>query len=196
MSGIAFESQEGPAKPTGEPGTLLSIYVDDYRYLSPGARYGFGVMTGNAYIEAVLTFADLATGTRFGVQTYNTSSSAWEGVLSAMTEKQIDAIVTEIARDMRRRPAASAVTPVVQMPSQPVPGDLPVSASTPIPISASPSGTYAYEVERMPAVKACQPTTKASLTGRGPGFENYSVTCTNRDVISVRCDYGTCRVLK
>src|SRR5690349_10688405 len=62
LASLGFEVQTGKAKPTGEPGTLLDVYVDDYRYLSPGARYGFGIMTGNAYIESRIRFLDLRTG--------------------------------------------------------------------------------------------------------------------------------------
>lgn len=96
QANIAFVFQDGPAKPTGEPGTLLSVYVDDFRFLRPGTRYAVGIMSGNAYIESKLTFIDLATGTVFGVQTANTSSSAWEGIFSAMTDRQVRAIAADV----------------------------------------------------------------------------------------------------
>jgi hypothetical protein len=102
-AGLAFDTQEGEPKPTGEAGTLLVVHVNDYRYLSPGARFGFGVMTGNAYIDAKIRFADLKNGKPFGEQSYNTSSSAWQGIFSAMTEKQVQAIAAEIVREVRTR---------------------------------------------------------------------------------------------
>ena len=40
---------------------------------------------------------------RFGEQTYNTSSSAWEGVFSAMTNRQVDAIAADVVRQVKGR---------------------------------------------------------------------------------------------
>lgn len=98
---IAF--QEGPARPTGEAGTLLAFEVQDYRWLSTGARYGLGVMTGNAFVNARLQFQDLKSGASYGSRTVNTSSSAWQGVFSAMTDKQLQAIARDTLADLRRR---------------------------------------------------------------------------------------------
>ena len=100
-AGIPFEMQEGTARPTGQSGTLLSVYVTDYRFIRPGSRYAVGVMTGNAYIESKLTFRDLRTGETLGVQTANTSSSAWEGVFSAMTNRQLEAIAADVMRQLK-----------------------------------------------------------------------------------------------
>jgi hypothetical protein len=71
--------------------------------LSSGARFGFGVMTGNAYIDAKIQFADLKSGRPFGERSYNTRSTAWQGIFSAMTEKQVQAIAAEIAREVKPR---------------------------------------------------------------------------------------------
>lgn len=57
-------------------------------------------------------------------------------------------------------------------------------------------GQDSYNVERMPDVRACNPSPRAALSSRGPGFENYTVACTSGDVLVVRCDLGNCRVLK
>jgi hypothetical protein len=91
-AGVPFGFQDGAAQPTGEEGTLLAVYVNDYRYVSTGARFGLGVMTGNAYIDSKVRFMDLMNGQLRGEQGYNTSSSAWQGVFSAMTSKQVAAI--------------------------------------------------------------------------------------------------------
>lgn len=101
--GAKFVPQEGKPQPTGEPGTLVVVNVNDYRYISPGARYGFGALTGNAYVDSTVRFMDLKTGALLGERSYNTSSSAWQGVFSAMTEKQIQAITTEIANEVKAR---------------------------------------------------------------------------------------------
>lgn len=99
-AGATLSEQEGDPRPLQQPGTLVSIYVDDYRYISPGARYGFGIMTGNAFVDAKVKFSDLNDGHAFGERTYNTSSTAWQGIFSAMTGKQIEAICKEIVSEI------------------------------------------------------------------------------------------------
>lgn len=102
-AGVKYMEQEIAARPTNEPGTLVTVHVNDYRYLSPGARYGFGVMTGNAYMNSQVRFTDLKSGGPYGERTYNTSSSAWEGIFSAMTAKQIEAICKQIVAEIAQR---------------------------------------------------------------------------------------------
>jgi hypothetical protein len=101
--GASFSAQEGEPKPTGEAGTLVVVDIADYRYLSPGARYGFGIMTGNAFIKSKVQFRDLAAGDVFGERTYDTTSTAWQGIFSAMTEKQVQAICTQVVAEISRR---------------------------------------------------------------------------------------------
>jgi hypothetical protein len=102
LAGVPFAMQEGAPQPTGETGTLLSVYVDDYRFIRPGTRYATGILSGNAYIESKLTFSDLKTGAVWGSKAANTSSSAWQGVFSAMTNKQVEAIAADVMRDLKR----------------------------------------------------------------------------------------------
>ena len=100
-SGAKLSFQDGTPRHTGNTGTLVVVNVNDYRYVSAGARFGLGVMTGNAFIDAKVRFVDLRNGTNFGERSYNTSSSAWEGIFSAMTSKQIEAICQQIAGEMK-----------------------------------------------------------------------------------------------
>jgi hypothetical protein len=78
--GVIFLMQEGEPKPTGDVGTLVVVDIVDYRYISTGARIMLGVMTGNAYINAKVTFRDLKSGDVRGDKTYDTSSSACQGI--------------------------------------------------------------------------------------------------------------------
>jgi hypothetical protein len=100
-AGISFTMQEGSPRPLGEAGTMLAVHVNDYRMVGIGARLFFGVMTGNAYIDAKIRFSDLKTGKPFGEQDYNTSSSAWEGIFGKMTPQQVDAIATGVFRELK-----------------------------------------------------------------------------------------------
>lgn len=100
-AGIPLVVQDGPARVTGDAGTLLSVYVTDYRFIRPGTRYAVGVMSGNAYIESTLTFRDLKTGEVFRTQAANTTSSAWQGVFAPMTNKQVEAIAADVFRQIK-----------------------------------------------------------------------------------------------
>ena len=102
-AGIQFEWQEGEVRHSGQPGTLLAVNVNDYRVVGQGARIFFGVMTGNAYIDAQLLYTDLQTGAAFGAQGINTSSSAGHGIFAAVTPKQIYAIADDVIRLMKTR---------------------------------------------------------------------------------------------
>ncbi len=91
-----FSMQSGVPQPTGSAGTLVVVNVVDYRYVSVGARVMLGVMTGNAFVNAQAEYRDLKTGDTWGTKTYDTKSSAWNGVFAAMTTKQVRAICHEI----------------------------------------------------------------------------------------------------
>jgi len=95
-AGVAFDVQTGDARSTGETGTLLQVYVNDYRMVGIGSRVFFGVMTGNAYIDAKASYTDLNDGKEFGERAYNTTSSAWAGVFAKMTPQQVDQIATKV----------------------------------------------------------------------------------------------------
>jgi len=95
-AGVAFDVQKGEPRSTGETGTLLQVYVNDYRMVGIGSRVFFGVMTGNAYIDAKASYTDLNDGKGFGERTYNTTSSAWAGVFAKMTPQQVDQIATKV----------------------------------------------------------------------------------------------------
>lgn len=98
---MPFSMEEGEPRATGQDGTLLSVYVNDYRYVSTGARFGLGVFTGNAFVDAKVRFLDAKTGQPYGEQQLNTSSSAWQGVFSAMTDKQLQAIAKDLVEDIK-----------------------------------------------------------------------------------------------
>ncbi|HEY2684718.1 MAG TPA: hypothetical protein VGI93_14470 [Steroidobacteraceae bacterium] len=99
--GVTFEVQSGEAHATGAPGTLIKVYVNDYRFVGIGSRVMFGVMTGNAYIDAKASYCDLTDGKEIGVRAYNTSSTAWAGVFAKMTPQQVDAIGSQVFAELK-----------------------------------------------------------------------------------------------
>jgi hypothetical protein len=90
------------AEPTTPPasGVLVKMKVNDYRYLTPGARFGFGIMTGNAYIDADAQYIEYPGAKPLATRKFSTSSSAWQGVFSAMTDKQVRAISDEVVAEL------------------------------------------------------------------------------------------------
>jgi hypothetical protein len=100
-AGIEFGFVEGEAKPQASDGTILQVNVADYRMVGIGARLFFGVMTGNAFIDAKVKFINLRDGATFGEQQHNTSSSAWSGIFAKVTPQQVDTIGAEVFRDLK-----------------------------------------------------------------------------------------------
>jgi hypothetical protein len=102
-AGIAFAYERGDISPTSESGTLIIVTVNDYRYVSAAARFAVGIATGNAYIDADVAFIDLQSRRPIGNRKYSTSSSAVQGIFSAMTPKQLESISTEIVKEIFKR---------------------------------------------------------------------------------------------
>jgi hypothetical protein len=98
---FAYFESEPADQPVGT--TLVKIAVNDYRYLTPGARFGFGIMTGNAFIDADAEFLELPAKRKLGSQKFSTSSTAWQGVFSAMTDKQVQALSMEMVQEVKKR---------------------------------------------------------------------------------------------
>lgn len=93
------------ANPAENDGVGIKINVTNFRYLTPGSRYAAGVMVGNAWINSSADYSDLKSGRLIGTRTYDTSSSAWEGVMSAMTQEQVEAIAQQIISDIKNAKA-------------------------------------------------------------------------------------------
>lgn len=89
-----------PATASGS-GLLVQVNVSNFRYLTPGSRMAVGIMSGNAWVNSSVDFIDQASGKNLGTRNYNTTSSAWEGVASAMTYKQVQAISKQIIADIK-----------------------------------------------------------------------------------------------
>lgn len=100
-SNVAFSFADTAPAPGAEDGTLLAVEVNDYRMVGIAARIMFGIMTGNAYIDAKVRYSSLRDGKPFGEAQYNTSSSAAGGVFSKVTPQQVDQIATNVFLDFK-----------------------------------------------------------------------------------------------
>ena len=97
--GASFALARPGETPAGS-GVLLRMQVNQFRYMTEGTRALVGVFGGNASLDVDVTFVELPQGNTRGTRNYKTSSSAWQGVLSAMTPKQVDAIANEIVAEI------------------------------------------------------------------------------------------------
>jgi outer membrane lipoprotein SlyB len=85
-------------------------------------------------------------------------------------------------------PAAPARAPAVAyMPSPPVAQSQP---------SKGKIGPNSFNVEALARQESCSATPVAYLAAAGPGYDNYSVACTNGDTVMYRCEFGNCRALR
>ena len=57
-------------------------------------------------------------------------------------------------------------------------------------------GSFTFEVEQLAKREQCATLPTVTLTASGPGFEQYSVPCTNGDALAVRCELSNCRALR
>jgi hypothetical protein len=62
--------------------------------------------------------------------------------------------------------------------------------------SQAPIGQDSYSAERLARQLTCHSNPSATLVAKGPGYETFSVQCTNNDVLMIRCESGNCRALK
>lgn len=97
-------------------------------------------------------------------------------------------------------PLAEPVTvqPVEETAPPAMPQAAPANAVLPAPqpLKAN-AGIDSFSVERMPEVLACNPNPVPQLIAKlGNTRETYTVACVGGDVVTVRCEWGNCRVLK
>lgn len=102
-AGIALVPAGSARASRAEPSTLVTVKINDYRYITRGARAAAGLMTGNAYIDADVVFVELPGAKPAGMRRFSTTSSAMQGMFSAMTESQVRGICDEIVRDIVQR---------------------------------------------------------------------------------------------
>lgn len=118
VAGMKYSEQVGETRLTQEPAILVRINVTNFRYLTTGERVNLGVMVGNAWVNSEVQYLDGQTGKLMGSRNYDTSSSAWEGILSAMTDKQLEALSQSIVADVLGASVLARSQPVANSPSK------------------------------------------------------------------------------
>jgi hypothetical protein len=54
------------------------------------------------------------------------------------------------------------------------------------------TGLDTYVAEKLAKASNCSESPRAVLEDKGPGFERYSVACSNGQSIALRCEFGNC----
>lgn len=98
---IGFMKIGSEEKPTSEVATLVRVTVNDYRYMAQWARYLVGVMAGNAFMDVTVEFLELPSHKQLGTRSYKTSTSGGQGIFSAASPKQIEAVSAEIISEIK-----------------------------------------------------------------------------------------------
>ena len=97
---IEFSSFAAGSRPTPEPGTLVTLKVNDYKLIGSDQRFSMGAMSGSGALDAEASFADLQTGRELGKRKYSASSGAFQGLFSAPTERQLDVLSAQVIKDV------------------------------------------------------------------------------------------------
>lgn len=63
-------------------------------------------------------------------------------------------------------------------------------------LNGTAEGEDTFQAENFAKSHGCSAQPRAVLNAKGPGFETYSVGCSNGDVLSIRCSWGNCRALQ
>lgn len=100
-SGVGFTLLQGTNPVPTDTGTLVKVTVNDFRYMSQAKRYLVGVLAGNAYMDLTVDFFELPSKKPLGTRKYNTSTRGGQGIFSAATPKQVEAVSAEIVREVR-----------------------------------------------------------------------------------------------
>jgi hypothetical protein len=100
-AGIGFSLLKGEEPAPSEPSTLVKITVNDFRYMSQAKRYATGVLAGNAYMNLDVEFVEMPSRKIAGTRKYNTSTSGGQGIFSAATPKQVQAVAADIVNEVK-----------------------------------------------------------------------------------------------
>ncbi|WP_295751967.1 hypothetical protein [Undibacterium sp.] len=212
--GLNFSFHDAESAPASEAGALIGVKINDYRYVSAGARIGLGVMTGNAFLDAEVAFSDLQTQRLVGTRKYHTTSSAWDGIFAAMTDKQVLAVSNEIVAEIVNYREANAnaapVAPVTAsetattyavQPQASVSNVADSVASTPVNTSASVQtvafrvGSSSVTVEKMAKKAGCVGGKGAGLITPKGAVEVYRMACDNGGNFVAKCEMRQCRAM-
>lgn len=186
----------------------LELTVPSYRFEDFRAKVSVSVSAYESGRRQLLQRTYSAEGASQGAKMF------WAGAFgmkSAIRQSSLDAykrIFTEIRSDLGNALRSRSGQPGTPAPLSSAPSTQPaaygsgdafsrmnrkVEAEPSSPVKA---GKFTYEAEQLAKTERCSHAPTVTLTATGPGFENYSIPCSNGDALAVRCEMGNCRALK
>lgn len=170
---------------------LMAALGGSSRQVGQAANYG-GLAAINRHSGRVMTRQESVLG--------NCLASRGYRVLDGTAQVTYTQAVGAPMQPAAAPPTAYAGNPTAMAPPAayaPSPGivTLPTGAGNPAP-PAEASGKDAYVAERLARDLKCNATALSKLVGKGPGYESYSMACTNGETLLIRCEFGNCRALK
>lgn len=105
-AGMPFFFAKDEATIPASTSVLVRLTVNDFRYMSTAKRYMLGIMAGNAFMDVDAQYVELPAQSSLASKKFNTSSSAWEGIFSAATPKQVRTVSEIIVKDLTLAPSA------------------------------------------------------------------------------------------
>ncbi|RLJ37972.1 glycine zipper family protein [Acidovorax sp. 106] len=186
LAGCAAHGPDLPAQRAPEDSASARYSADLAYCRQHAAQVGVVTETLDGLVQGALVTAALVWGLGYGHDTVR-GGAAVGGVLGA----------TQGLRALERRQRTEANCMAAQG------HDLVAATPPPIPwrpapalAPARPIGTDTFNAERLARSQSCSEQPVASLVAKGPGFETFSVARTSGDALAIRCEFGTCRVLR
>lgn len=122
----------------------------------------------------------------------NTSAATQQRVLincmAGRGYKTLDGTVAPVIVQQNQSPYSSP-----QQPAQPTVANAPAAVELK---ERAVVGKDSFQAEQLAKQLTCAPLPVASLAAKGPGYESYSVKCSNGEALMIRCEFGNCRELK
>lgn len=165
---------------------VAAAFLYGSRYDStPELRVHFNLVDMNGGVQ-VYARGEIVTNPGSGFERVND--------LTQSSGQDLQSMLMDLQRAVGSAPTSSVVNSVpVTSPAPAQPAQV-ESAAGPKPPTAG--GMDMPQAERLARAQSCNAAPSPALIAKGPGFETYSVACSNGDTMMVRCEFGNCRSLK
>lgn len=97
---------------------------------------------------------------------------------------------------LERTPGSPQAQAAAALPYIPVPANIVQLPAHSVAPPGAAIGQDSYTAERIARQANCGDVGPAVLVGKGPGYESYSIKCAGGETLALRCEFGSCRVLK
>jgi hypothetical protein len=97
---MSFVFAKDEASVPANASILVRVNVNDFKFVSTGKKLMLGILAGNASMDVDVMYVELPSKKQFGAKKFNTTSTAWEGIFSAVTPKQVQAVSDTIVKEV------------------------------------------------------------------------------------------------